>query len=257
MVGLSSGPPTARSTSPKRAWLKLPDAYSICVKSIDIPSVDSQSPTELRGSVMAAEVAVSAIRQSSTLLRFLSSVCPKFSATVPCTLTTAPMLTSGPMKLLSKTKIPSEVSESPSTSESSSWRKKPRNSSPSWKSPTTTPSMITPGVPTMGLEKPGPCTSWMKVAGSPQLPNGGTGKTLMFSLPGVPKSPSPKGVTDSPQFAPTLLSREGSSSDIEAPFGSGKAGPPSHSTRLTSVKPLSSRINSSALLDRKNPPLYE
>jgi hypothetical protein len=80
LVGLSSASPTARSTSPKCAWLKLPDAYSICVKSIDIPSVDSQSLTEVRGRVIAAAVAVSATRQSSMLLIFLSSVWPKFSS---------------------------------------------------------------------------------------------------------------------------------------------------------------------------------
>src|SRR3954469_15756488 len=40
--------------------------------------------------------------------------------------------------------------------------------------------------------------------------------------PGVPRSPAAQGVVDVHQLAPTLLSRVGSRSDIDAPSGSGK-----------------------------------
>ena len=176
----------------------------------------------------------------------VSSVSSKNSWTRARTRTTSPGATSGP-KLLSKTKMPSEVSGSPSASASSSWTKNPLNSSLAWKSPTTTPSTMMPETPSSGLTGPEPCTSLMSVAASPQAPK------QSLALPGVPRSPAPNGVTDWHQFEPTALSRRGSSRDIEAPLGSGKVAPLSHSTRSASFSAVSSSTSSSLPLARNTP----
>ena len=61
------------------------------------------------------------------------------------------------------------------------------------------------------------------------------GATQSLAPPGVPRSPSPKGVDEVHQLVPTLLSNAGSIKAIEAPVGSGKIGPPSYSTRSIST----------------------
>ena len=53
---------------------------------------------------------------------------------------------------------------------------------------------------------------------------------LKFGIPGDPKSPSPKGVSETIQLEPTLLSKSVSNNAIDAPVGSGKDEPLSHPT---------------------------
>ncbi len=72
-----------------------------------------------------------------------------------------------------------------------------------------------------------------------------------LAAPGVPRSPAPNGVDASHQLAPTLLSSTGFLSAIEAPLGSGKVAPLSHSTRSTSLAKPSSSTSSSEPLARK------